>query len=139
MIHILTHLAFPHEHEIEDVSKPIQNKSLFFPTNLFFYPKSSLLGKWSHHPSSYSRKLGIILSASFPLTPHMQNISNHTTIISFDFPSPFRKSIFLIDLPALISFPPPFFLRFYLFIHERRTERKTETQAEGEAGPMQGA
>ena len=34
-----------------------------------------------------------------------------------------------------------FFLRFYLFIHERHTERESEaeTQAEGEAGSMQGA
>ena len=36
-----------------------------------------------------------------------------------------------------------FFLRFYLFIHERHThaerERETETQAEGEAGVTQGA
>ena len=35
------------------------------------------------------------------------------------------------------------FLRFYLFIHERDTqrerEREAETQAEGEAGSMQGA
>ena len=38
--------------------------------------------------------------------------------------------------------PPPFFLcffflRFYLFIHDR--QREAETQAEGEAGSMQGA
>ena len=38
-----------------------------------------------------------------------------------------------------------FFLRFYLFIHEkhrdreREREREAETQAEGEAGSMQGA
>ena len=38
-----------------------------------------------------------------------------------------------------------FFLRFYLFIHERQRERETErereaeTQAEGEEGSMQGA
>ena len=34
-----------------------------------------------------------------------------------------------------------FFLRFYLFIHERHRlrEREAETQAEGEAGSMQGA
>ena len=34
-----------------------------------------------------------------------------------------------------------FFLRFYLFIHERQRdrERKEETQAEGEAGSMLGA
>ena len=33
-----------------------------------------------------------------------------------------------------------FFLkRFYLFIHERHTEREAETQAEEEAGSMQGA
>ena len=32
-----------------------------------------------------------------------------------------------------------FFLRFYLFIHERHTQREAETQAEGEAGSMQGA
>ena len=36
-----------------------------------------------------------------------------------------------------------FFLRFYLFIHERQTERErereAETQAEGEAGSMQRA
>ena len=31
------------------------------------------------------------------------------------------------------------FKRFYLFIHERQTERETKTQAEGEAGSMQGA
>ena len=32
-----------------------------------------------------------------------------------------------------------FFLRFYLFIHEREKDRKAETQAEGEAGSTQGA
>ena len=34
-----------------------------------------------------------------------------------------------------------FFLRFYLFIHERQREREREAeiQAEGEAGSMQGA
>ena len=33
-----------------------------------------------------------------------------------------------------------FFKDFYLFIHERRkeSERETETQEEGEAGPTQG-
>ena len=30
-----------------------------------------------------------------------------------------------------------FFLRFYLFIHERHTEREAETQAEGEACSLQ--
>ena len=29
-----------------------------------------------------------------------------------------------------------FFLRFYLFIHERHREREAETQAEGEAGSI---
>ena len=32
-----------------------------------------------------------------------------------------------------------FFLMFYLFIHERHTEREAETQPEGEAGSLQGA
>ena len=32
-----------------------------------------------------------------------------------------------------------FFLRFYLFNHERHTLRAAEAQAEGEAGSMQGA
>ncbi|CAD7688380.1 unnamed protein product [Nyctereutes procyonoides] len=32
-----------------------------------------------------------------------------------------------------------FFLRFYLFIHDRHREREAETEAEGEAGSMQGA
>ena len=32
-----------------------------------------------------------------------------------------------------------FFLRFYLFIHERHTQREAETQAEWEAGFTQGA
>ena len=32
-----------------------------------------------------------------------------------------------------------FFKRFYLFIHERERAREAETQAEGEAGSMQGA
>ena len=31
-----------------------------------------------------------------------------------------------------------FFLRFYLFIHERNRKREAETQAEGEAVSMQG-
>ena len=31
------------------------------------------------------------------------------------------------------------FLRFYLFIHERHTVREAKTQAEVEAGSMQGA
>ena len=30
-----------------------------------------------------------------------------------------------------------FFLRFYLFIHERQREKEAETQAEGEAGSPQ--
>ena len=30
-------------------------------------------------------------------------------------------------------------LRFYLFIHERHREREADTQAEGEAGSVQGA
>ena len=30
-----------------------------------------------------------------------------------------------------------YFLRFYLFTHEKHGERETETQAEGEAGFMQ--
>ena len=37
-----------------------------------------------------------------------------------------------------IQFYIYFFLRFYLFIHERHTEKK-ETQAEGEAGSTQEA
>ena len=32
-----------------------------------------------------------------------------------------------------------FFKRYYLFIHERHTEREVETQAEGEAGSLRGA
>ena len=32
-----------------------------------------------------------------------------------------------------------FLLRFYLFLHERHTEKEAETQAEGEAGSTQGA
>ena len=32
-----------------------------------------------------------------------------------------------------------FFLRFYLFIHERHTQREAETQVEGEAGSLRGA
>ena len=32
-----------------------------------------------------------------------------------------------------------FFLRFYLFIHERHREREAETPAEGEAGSMRKA
>ena len=32
-----------------------------------------------------------------------------------------------------------FFLRFYLFIKDTGNKRETETQAEGEAGSMQGA
>ena len=47
------------------------------------------------------------------------------------------------QLPVGEKFTFFFFLRFYLFINERHTwrggERETETQAEGEAGSMQGA
>ena len=32
-----------------------------------------------------------------------------------------------------------FVFRFYLFIHEKHTQREAETQAEGEAGSMQEA
>ena len=32
-----------------------------------------------------------------------------------------------------------FFLKDYLFIHERHTQREAETQAEGEAGSLWGA
>ena len=32
-----------------------------------------------------------------------------------------------------------FFLRFYLFMRDTEKEREAETQAEGEAGSMQGA
>ena len=32
-----------------------------------------------------------------------------------------------------------FFFKIYLFIHDRHIEREVETQAEGEAGSMQGA
>ena len=32
-----------------------------------------------------------------------------------------------------------FFLRFYLFMHQTHIEREPETQAEGEAGSLQGA
>ena len=39
----------------------------------------------------------------------------------------------------LESTPKSFFLRFYLFIHEKQRDREVETQAEGEAGSMQGA
>ena len=49
--------------------------------------------------------------------------------------------------PGLKAAGPPrdpmtsyyFFLRFYLFIHGRQREREAETQAEGEAGSVQGA
>ena len=40
-----------------------------------------------------------------------------------------------------MSGTPKFYLFFkdYLFIHERHTEKEAETQAEREAGSMQGA
>ena len=45
---------------------------------------------------------------------------------------------YLLDSPSNL-----FFLRFYLFIHERQRERErervAETQPEGEAGSLQGA
>ena len=40
------------------------------------------------------------------------------------------------DLSILVLF---FVFKFYLFIHERHTQREAQTQAEGEAGSMQGA
>ena len=51
-------------------------------------------------------------------------------------------TILVIDLSLkLFQNLKLFFLRFYLFIHERQREREreAETQAEGEAGSMQGA
>ena len=49
-----------------------------------------------------------------------------------------NKNIIFLFVISVNSF---FFLRFYLFIHERHTHTHTEaeTQAEGEAGSMQGA
>ena len=46
------------------------------------------------------------------------------------------KTKYALFLSAYGTF---FFLRFYLFIHERHTQREAQTQAEGEAGSMQGA
>ena len=44
-----------------------------------------------------------------------------------------------MDLTPSLSYSSHFFfLRFYLFIHEREREREAETQTEGEAGSMQG-
>ena len=47
-----------------------------------------------------------------------------------------QRSCVVIDAPFIL-----FFLIFYLFIHERHgdREREAETQADGEAGSMQGA
>ena len=55
-----------------------------------------------------------------------------------------HASMFNISMPDscfMQTYPSFFFLRFYLFIHERHREREREadTQAEGEASPMQGA
>ena len=44
-----------------------------------------------------------------------------------------------VEILHVLKFKLFFFLRFYLFIHERHKRRETETQAEGEAGSMQGA
>ena len=49
--------------------------------------------------------------------------------------SPSASSIPASCSPSFFSF----FLRFYLLIHEKHTQRETETQAKGEAGSMQGA
>ena len=53
------------------------------------------------------------------------------------------KWLLLINLNDFVTNPILFiifyFLRFYLFMHERHTEREAETQAEGEAGSTQGA
>ena len=46
-----------------------------------------------------------------------------------------RVGIFYPSWPISFLLASFFFLRFYLFIHER----ESETQAEGEAGSMQGA
>ena len=48
-------------------------------------------------------------------------------------------SVNLSEKYAYFIIPGDFKKRFYLFIHERHTQRKAETQAEGEAGSMQGA
>ena len=49
------------------------------------------------------------------------------------------------EMYVVLGWPPGlwqlvyFFLRFYLFIHERHREIEAETQAEGEAGSIQEA
>ena len=53
----------------------------------------------------------------------------------------FQMPIFIIPWKLSILFTNlNFFLKdFFLFIHEGHREREAETQAEGEAGSMQGA
>ena len=53
----------------------------------------------------------------------------------------FEAGLGLSPFPGLhcLSYKGLFFKKtFYLFIHERDLEREAETQAEGEAGSMQG-
>ena len=50
----------------------------------------------------------------------------------------FSNIYFATKLPISSEFHI-FKKRFYLFIHDRHTEREAETQAEGEAGSVQGA
>ena len=66
------------------------------------------------------RNFPVVFQLEFPTTVHKYSLSPHPRQHSFLF-------LFLWFF---------FFLRFYLFIHEKH--REAETQAEGEAGSMQG-
>ena len=46
--------------------------------------------------------------------------------------------ILQLESPCLFNSGIDFFLRFYLFIHERPREKETQAQAVGEAGSMRG-
>ena len=52
---------------------------------------------------------------------------------------PFISALLSIDPTGLICYFLFFLLRFLFYLFIRGTEREAETQAEGEAGPMQGA
>ena len=72
-------------------------------------------------------------STLLSLTPHTSSLPSLLTfpVLCLCFPQ--------IYLPCKNPTQFIFFLRFYLFIHETHREIEAETQAEGEAGSMQGA
>ena len=88
--------------------------------------------------SSFKHHLACSCLTKKPPSPLPHELPNWTRISLLGTTRAVHQIIVVYRKKALIDIIF-FFLRFYLFIHERHTQREAETQVEGEAGSTQGA